>query len=278
MNYELGELVPIVARLAEGYTSKASTSITYDRAQQLMRAVLYCIQEGENSGQFTLMTGTELSAEKMYEIGAGCVQEKTKETLNLYNGMMTLFSSYGNRCLQDTVEKGLPEFFKWYDCRFEPQNTILTLDYPVLTDLSEESGIDKIHDYVVCIQMEQKFLNRLPSEYVVESLLQYNKRYKLLIENLCEIVLTNLIGHILTGQKISGMPLQQEEYSRLQETIQEESLSQLRKRITDAIHRLILEYYENDGELEAYLQRAVENISTRIKCAADNGNLCCIFR
>ena len=68
------------------------------------------------------------------------------------------------------------------------------------------------------------------------------------------------------------------EYSRLQETIQEESLSQLRKRITDAIHRLILEYYENDGELEAYLQRAVENISTRIKCAADNGNLCCIFR
>lgn len=278
MNYELEELVPIVARLAEGYTSKESTSITYDRAKQLMGAVLYCIQEGENSGQFALMTGTESSAEKMYEIGAGCIREKTRETLNLYNGMMTLFSSYGNRCLQDTVEKGLPEFFKWYDCRFEPQNTILTLDYPVLTDLSEESGIDKIHDYVVCIQMEQKFLNRLPSEYVVESLLQYNKRYKLLIENLCEIVLTNLIGHILTGQKISGMPLQQEEYSGLQETIQEESLSQLREKITDAIHRLILEYYENDGELEAYLQRAVENISTRIKCVADNGNLCCIFR
>ena len=105
MNYELEELVPIVARLVEGYTSKASTSITYDRAQQLMRAVLYCIQEGENSGRFTLMTGTELSAEKMYEIGTGCVQEKTKETLNLYNGMMALFSSYGNRCLQDTVEK-----------------------------------------------------------------------------------------------------------------------------------------------------------------------------
>lgn len=41
MNYELEELVPIVARLAEGYTSKASTSITYDRAQQLMSAVLY---------------------------------------------------------------------------------------------------------------------------------------------------------------------------------------------------------------------------------------------
>ena len=51
MNYELEELVPIVAKLAEGYTSKESTSITYDRAQQFMEAVLYSIHEGEKAGQ-----------------------------------------------------------------------------------------------------------------------------------------------------------------------------------------------------------------------------------
>ena len=35
------ELVPIVGKLAEKYTSHESTSITYEKAEQLMGAVLY---------------------------------------------------------------------------------------------------------------------------------------------------------------------------------------------------------------------------------------------
>ena len=63
MKYEMEELVPIVAKLAEGFTSKESTSITYERAQQFMEAVLYCIHEGEMTGQFSLAKEDELSAE-----------------------------------------------------------------------------------------------------------------------------------------------------------------------------------------------------------------------
>lgn len=36
MNYEIEELVPIVGKLAEKYTDNESTSITYEKAQQLM--------------------------------------------------------------------------------------------------------------------------------------------------------------------------------------------------------------------------------------------------
>ena len=35
MRYEMEELVPIVAKLAKRYTSGESTSITYEKAQQL---------------------------------------------------------------------------------------------------------------------------------------------------------------------------------------------------------------------------------------------------
>ena len=277
MKYEMVELVPIVAKLAEGYTSKESTSITYDRAQQLMEAVLYCIHEGELSGQFSLMQKEEMSAEKMYAIGAKCVEEKTKETLTLYNGVMTFFSDYGNRCLNDTVVKGLPEFFKWYDCKYEPQNTILTLDYPVLTYIPEHTGIDKIYDYVLCIQQEQKFLNRFPSEYVTEILSQYNKQYKSIIENICEIVLMEVISHIMAGKEIAVLSFEPEEYVKMQAWIQKENLSDLRGRIKNAVHVLIREYYENDEQLQEYLYRAVDNISVRIKNAADHGNLHCIL-
>ena len=42
MDYEMEELVPIVGKLAEKYTANESTSITYEKAEQLMGAVLYC--------------------------------------------------------------------------------------------------------------------------------------------------------------------------------------------------------------------------------------------
>lgn len=49
--YQMEELVPIVARLAEKYTGFASSSISYEKAQQLMAAVLYCIQEYESAAE-----------------------------------------------------------------------------------------------------------------------------------------------------------------------------------------------------------------------------------
>lgn len=277
MKYEIEDLVPIVAKLAEGYTSKESTSITYERASQLMEAVLYCMQEGEKAGEFSLVQKDALSLERMYVIGKRCVEEKTKETLKIYNDMMAHFSSYENQCLYDTIVKGLPEFFKWYDSKFAPQNTILTLDYPVLMDISEYTGIDKIYEYVLCIQLEQKFLSNFSSEYVKEILFKYDKQYKLLIDNICEIVLMHVSGHIIAGKKISVLNLEPEEYIKMQGLIQSENLRDLRKKLRNAVKILIQDYYENDERLLAYLYKAVDNISVRIKTAADYGNLRCIL-
>lgn len=269
MKYEIEDLVPIVAKLAEGYTSKESTSIPYEKASQLMEAVLYCMQEGENAGEFSLVQKDALSLERMYAIGKRCVEEKTKETLKIYNDMMIHFSSYENQCLYDTIVKGLPEFFKWYDSKYAPQNTILTLDYPVLMDISEYTGIDKIYEYVLCIQLEQKFLSNFSSEYVKTILFKYDKQYKLLIDNICEIVLMHVSGHIIAGKKISALNLESEECEKMQGLIQSGNLRDLRKKLRNAVRILIQDYYENDEKLLAYLYKAVDNISVRIKTAAD---------
>lgn len=277
MKYKMEELVPIVAKLAEGYTAGESTSITYEKAQRLMEAVLYSIHEGEWEEQFSLIENSELSPEKAYDIGAKCVEKKTKYTLSLYNEVMVHFYSYENECLYDTVAKGLPEFFKWYDLKYEPQNTILTLDYPVLIDNPEHTGIDKIYDYVLCIQLEQKFLNRFSHEYVVEVLSKYNSEYKLAIDNICEIILMNLIFHILVGKDIENMEFDLPEYKRMQEMIQKEDSYTLHEKLKSAINIIIQKYYENDLQLMEYLSYAIDSISVRLKLAADNENLADIF-
>ena len=187
--YEMEELVPLVAELAQKYTGFESTSVTYEKAEQLMEAVLYCICEAKAGKEGKELQGSDgLSARAAYEAGYYLVEQKVQKTLSLYNEMMQRFCDYGNRCLHDTVIKGMPEFFKWYDIRFAPQEEILTLDYPVLTDLTEYCGADKVYEYLKCIHMEQRFLQRIPEETVWDALSEHNNEYEDMVENLCEIV------------------------------------------------------------------------------------------
>ena len=154
MEYEMEELITIVGRLAEKYNAHESTSMTYEKAEQLMEAILYCIHETEQFGDSFMVSAGTMPIQRMYEVGALYVEKKVKKALDLYNEMLPTFVYYGNRCLYDTFIKGMPEFFKWYDMRFEPQNTILTLDYPVMKDISGYTGIDKIYEFIVCIRLE----------------------------------------------------------------------------------------------------------------------------
>ena len=43
MDYQMEELLPIVSELAQKYAGFESTSITYEKAQSLMEAVIFCL-------------------------------------------------------------------------------------------------------------------------------------------------------------------------------------------------------------------------------------------
>lgn len=270
MTYEMEELVPIVEKLAEKYTAHESTSITYEKAEQLMGAVLYCIHEWTEISSNSLSLNEKIPAQRAYETGAAYVEEKTAKALNLYNRIIPEFYHYENQCLYDTFVKGIPEFFKWYDIRFEPQNTILTLDYPVLKDISEYTGIDKIFEFIKFISLEQKFLKLFPAGYVTNILSKNNRDWKEAIDNICEAVFTYVIGHILSGKSLTGLELEEWNYSYMQELFMQTALEDIKKRLEAALEILIKNYYEGDRELLNYLSSAIGGIVIRLKNAADN--------
>ncbi len=270
MDYEMEELVPIVGKLAEKYTSHESTSITYEKAEQLMGAVLYCIHElWESSGNAPSLN-KKLSAQRAYEMGAAYVREKTGKALDLYNGILPEFCHYENKCLYDTFVKGIPEFFKWYDIQFEPQNTILTLDYPLLKDISEYTGIDKIFEFIKSIGLEQKFLKLFPAGYVINILSKDNRNWQESMDNICEIVFTHVIGHIMLGKSLTVIELKETDYFYMQEMFEQIALEDIKKHLEVTLEIYIKNYYENDRELLNYLSGAISGIVVRLKNAADN--------
>ena len=270
MDYEMEELVPIVGKLAEKYTSHESTSITYEKAEQLMGAVLYCIHElWESSGNAPSLN-KKLSAQRAYEMGAAYVREKTGKALDLYNRILPEFCHYENKCLYDTFVKGIPEFFKWYDVQFEPQNTILTLDYPLLKDISEYTGIDKIFEFIKAIGLEQKFLKLFPAGYVINILSKDNRNWQESMDNICEIVFIHVIGHIMLGKSLTVIELKETDYFYMQEMFEQIALEDIKKHLEVTLEIYIKNYYENDRELLNYLSGAISGIVVRLKNAADN--------
>ena len=217
-----------------------------------MEAVIYCICEAQKASEANrtevLHTGTGAkSAERDYQIGLDKVKEKVNRALQLFNRITDNFYFAGNQVLADTVLKGMPAFFKWYDIEYAPQDTILTLDYPVLRDLTGYCGVDAIYEYLRCIELEQHFLKESDEQMVLAALERRGFGDPMQIGNLCEAVLedriyTSLQGCILTEEESEHFHVQ--------------LLVHLQKAFPQT-------------ELTAYLEVAIKDILYRYSCITD---------
>lgn len=267
MKYEMEELLPIVAALAEQYTSKESTSVSYEQANRLMEAVLYCIGQCSEGRQITDSRG--LTAREAYEWGYELVVQKVKRTQEIYNGMIIDFCAYGNDNYRETVGRAIPGFFRYYDAKFAPRETIITMDYPTIRPITDATGINAIAKYIEYISYEQRFLKALPQEYVCDILFRFRPDYGKQFYNICNIVLRHILGHMIIGEPL-GKRAGEEEYAALSEWILEREAEHLEKLIMELLHQLIFEKYKGDQMLECYLQADIRNFMVEMQNAARN--------
>ena len=280
--YDMEELIPIVAELSEKYTGYESSSITYEKANQLMEAVMYCIHEYEMwGGEGAVAASEKPAAKEAYQLGYRLVEEKVRAMMEMYHALLKDFRSYGNLALKETVG-AIPEFLKWYDIRYAPQNTILTLDYPLLSSrqgLYQASGIDAVYEFVKCISIEQRFMNRFPETYVIQVLEQYVEdytedacplRHEEIIENLCGILLADVAGHILLKKQFDGRGLSKSERLKLRAFLGGYQEDEAKELTCGAVKHFIEQFYGNDGEMQEYLSNSsVCNFALAARLAAE---------
>lgn len=226
MDYKMEELIPIVADLAKQYAGCDNTSITYENAQRLMQGVIFCLNEYHNSAA-NMLCRNDVSIMEQYQTGRQLVLNKAKQILDIYNEMSSYFDDYNVICLHDTVQKGIPEFLKWYDAKFFPQDTILTLDYPILEHIHLKCGVDAVYTFITSVQTEQRFLRLFDRNYILSVLKQMIPDYEDMIENITSIVLVNTIGHIAIGKSFQDYGFREDEYQKLSEVFSLSSISDI---------------------------------------------------
>ncbi len=266
--YQPEDLIALAAELVERHSGFDSTSVTYEQAQHLMEAVCYCLQMYEQS-ESGLPARNMLTAREAYRLGYEAVCNQARQVGALYQQLLPHFQSYGLVCLQDTVMKGIPAFLMHYDARYCPQDTLLTMDYPVLTDLRHLCGVQAVWNYLRCIALEQRFLSRLNFEFVCDSLRDYQADYTVLIENICGIVLPGLLGCVLLEKPLCRLCFTEQDYGALMSRCGAMERPQLATLVRAAISRLA----GPDREVEQYLLQAADDWTTRLAVAMETGTL-----
>lgn len=229
MQYTMEELAPVVAELAQQYTAGESSSISYERAEQLMEAALYCIREGERQSGQAVAPFNDVPARQAYEAGAACVKAKTQQALALYNELAPVVGSCGNSILRSVFARDLPEFFRRYDVRFAPQDTCIILDYPVLKDLAGYTGIDVVYEFLRCIDLEQRFLQALP-------VLRGGRGDSM--DNQAEDALTTLLGHILADKPLTEHSFTAQDACRIRQALVQTSPQAVYAKLEQALRML----------------------------------------
>ncbi len=276
----MSQLIPIVAELTEKYTSKESSSISYAKAQQLMGAVLYCIHEEERSsvrGAEILAVNQKPDVKEIYQSGYGLVLQKVEQTKKLFEHLIIDFRAYGNQNYYDTVVKGMPGFFKYYDARFKPQDHILTLDYPTLVPVEPACGVDAIYQYLTYVKLEQVFFDQFPDDYVQEVLAAYHHEYERLYCNICNIVLRNVMGCMISGKKITEYGFSEADYEEIQIFVTDRTKEEIKEKLLQLLRAFVRRGYQDDEALFLYLAADMEDFAVTLKNAVENDCLETIF-
>ena len=291
------ELIPILAELTDKYTSKESTSVSYNTAKQLMNAVIYCINEIDvvnyesDSGAVRDMAIKDMvikdmvmkdmaeqqNAKLAYRTGYELVVKKVLRTKVLFEEIALDFHAYRNRAYYETVIEGMPAFFLYYDPKFSPQNHILTLDYPTIKSVQGSCGIDAIYEYLSYIKLEQELLKAFPEKYITALLTCYHVDYEELFINIGSIVLRNILVCMIVGKNIKSHVFDKNDANILQKFIESSTQADLEMKICNMIRILVNQGYNHNEKLYEYLKEDVKNIGFELLNAAENNCLDVVF-
>ena len=255
----------------ERYTSKESSSVTYETANMLAEAVVYCIAEWIHAGD-TQLTDGKIDLKLFYSKGYEAVIQKVKKAGELYNKMLDDFMDYGCRSYRETILDGMPAFFLRYDAEFNPQDHLLTLDYPTYIPVGGLSGIDRIYEYLLDINLEKKFLAQFPEENIQGLLQQYQERYQVpYFDNLCELLILQAVGCIIAERPVSLLRLDRKALRTIRYQFADSEEAGIEREIKGYIRMLCSGL--TDKKAKEYFPSRAGDYAVRIRNGMENDNL-----
>ncbi len=277
MEFTLEELLPLLQKRVRKYTSNDSTSVPYETAREILSSILYCIAAYDRHLQSTghaLSTEDVPAAEICFQQGLALEKEKLKSAKILLARLQKHRLPIPMGAYQDTLMKGIPEFFPFYDVDYKASLDGGTIDYPLLVPQAPDlSGIDLIYDYLKHLQAEETFLGCFSLRAVRTLLRNYAADYQQLLLNICSLVFPVSLSCVLLNLPVHNLVLTQEDVNHLQTRLNSIDPKAMKLKLQDSLQTLFQILNLSDPLTQSYLSEALPSLFRDMRCYARENRL-----
>lgn len=272
---ELGEfqlqLMAMLSKAILKYNHYDSSSVKTDVAENIMLSLLYNIDIyllKFHSIDEVLDNFKKLNLAEFYAQGL-------KITNNNVNKAKELFHEVNNSRLllpliayNDTIDISFQDFFNSYDSEFDAHNTMASIDYPLLLDDMDWTGIIYIKNYLEHLKLENEFCSKFSKRDVTKLLeshgMKCNINWKEMLLNVPEMILKNAICSSLIHKSKGNIIISERDCDQLESNLLNLDDEEIKNLIVDAIAELYDDYNITDPNLKLYFNEFLDTFSSQL--------------
>lgn len=270
------QILDILKETVNYYTKAESYSVKEEVAEQLMLSIYYTIgiflkDRPTIKERITLIK--ENPIKYLFSEGEKILKAKVEESKALLKLGQKNKLKTDNYAYVDTMNYGIPLFFKDYDIRFASHETPGSIDYPLAIDEMDLVGIEYIYEYLKKINFENKFCSYFDIQEIEALLNGFDKNCNHMLINIFELVFTNYLGRMLLGR--AGMHLEITELDRyyLKSKIEKLKHEGLYMLISEEVEGMCNDFSIEDAYFISYLNKTGTKIISEIKESIDINKL-----
>lgn len=261
------QMLDLMTETVGYYTKNESASVKVEIAEQLMLSIYYTI------GLFlkekaTIKESVELIKEKgiryLFVNGEKTLREKVEECRSLLSIVQKTKLTIENYAYIDTIDYGIPLFFKDYNIRFASHETPGSIDYPLAVDAMKLTGIEYINDYLKKINLENMFCLYFDASEVEALLKGFKKDSHHMLINIFQLVLTNYLGSMIAGKNGQSLDITEGDRQYLKSMLEDLSKEELEGILLMTAEQLCHRLSIEDENLIEYISKTVSKITPEI--------------
>lgn len=250
------------------YTRDDSSSVMVEAAESILESIDYTIGiylKTFNNIDFIIQELKNSKLSYMLKMGHTLIKNKILQCKNILNNINENKLKVYNYSYDDTIDYGIPLFFKEYDDFFQAQETQGSIDYQLYMDNTNYAGVEYMYNYLYTLSLENDFCNKFSINDINQVLKGYDKKCELLLINIFELVLINSLGIIICGKDLTTLNISDLDRKIIKNKLEKLYLEELEKELLkDAkICSKILKI-KNEALID-YINKATLKIASFIK-------------
>lgn len=274
------QILQILSELIIKYNRGESTSLKTEKAQKLLISVFYALDACLSSfsqPEEAIDCLQCRSLKEIYADGLEMLEACLAETKKLYQKVMDNKLAVFVEVYNSTLDEGILAFLNKYDIVYSAQDTIITVDYPLLFDNRKIQGVFYIKQYLERLSLETSFCRLFAGRDITQLLADYGRAYEIdyreAIINIFEIVLTNSIFSVLLEGNSGNILISDSQFNLLAEKLKGLDRNICSAILSHAISVLIHELNIIDQQLINYIHDFQPVLLSRLTNALANNSL-----